>query len=90
VALHLAIMQQLSGINAVAIYGGDIASKATSGELTLLMPSLINLEQVLATFATSYLLTKFGRRIILLIGALCEGIACGIIMIGFMIQDKSP
>jgi hypothetical protein len=34
------------------------------------MPSLINLEQVLATFVTSYLLTKFGRRTILLFGTL--------------------
>lgn len=83
-------MQQLSGINAVAIYGGSIAGKATSGELALLMPSLINLEQVLATFLTSYLLTKFGRKIILLIGALGEGIACGIIMIGFFVQDDQP
>jgi hypothetical protein len=35
-------LQQLSGINAVAIYGGKIAGEATSGELALLMPSLIN------------------------------------------------
>jgi len=83
-------MQQLSGVNAVAIYGGIIASKATSGELALLMPSLVNLEQVLATFVTSYLLTKFGRRVILLYGSLFEGIACCIITIGFFIQDSSP
>lgn len=54
------------------------------------MPSLINFEQVLATFVTSYLLTKFGRKTILLFGALFEGIACGLIMIGFLIQDSSP
>lgn len=28
VAIHLAALQQISGINAIAIYGGDIASKA--------------------------------------------------------------
>jgi MFS family permease len=82
-------MQQFSGINAVAVYGGDIAGKAVSGELALLMPSLINLEQVLATFVTSYLLTRFGRRTILLYGALFEGIACGFVMIGFFIKDTS-
>ena len=69
VALHLAVMQQFSGINAVAVYGGSIASKATSGELALLMSSLINFEQVLATFVTSVLLKTFGRRTILLYGA---------------------
>lgn len=82
-------MQQFSGINGVAIYGGKIASEATSGELELLMPALINLEQVLATFVTSYLLVKFGRRTILLYGALFEGIACGFVMIGFFIKDSS-
>lgn len=50
------------------------------------MPSLINFEQVLATFVTSYLLTKFGRRQILLYGALFEGIACGLVMIGFFVK----
>lgn len=89
IALHLAIMQQFSGINAVAVYGGKIAGKATGGELANLMPSLINLEQVLATFVTSYLLTKLGRRTILLYGALFEGIACGLIMIGFLVGETS-
>jgi hypothetical protein len=51
------------------------------------MPSLINLEQVLATLVTSYLLSKFGRRTILLAGALFEGIACGLVMVGFFIKD---
>jgi MFS family permease len=54
------------------------------------MPSLINLEQVLATFVTSYLLTKFGRRTILLYGALFEGISCGLVMVGFFIKDSTP
>lgn len=31
VAIHLAALQQLSGINALAVYGGDIAGKATTG-----------------------------------------------------------
>lgn len=70
VAIHLAALQQLSGINAVAVYGGDIAAKATSGELALLMPSLINIEQVLGTFATGLLLMKFGRKTILQVGTI--------------------
>ena len=82
-------MQQFSGINAVVVYGGKIAEQATSGEMALLMPSLINLIQVLTTFFTSYLLTRFGRKILLLMGALLEGVACAIVMIGFFIKDDS-
>jgi len=42
VAIHLAILQQFSGINAVALYAGSIAGKATSEAVASLMPSLIN------------------------------------------------
>jgi hypothetical protein len=41
VALHLAVLQQLSGINAVAVYGGKIAGAAVP-DLKDIMPSLIN------------------------------------------------
>jgi len=90
IAIHLAVMQQFCGINAVAIYGGKIAEKATSGEFALLIGSLINFEQVLACFVTGIVLTKFGRKIILQIGSLSIGISCLFIMIGFFIQDSAP
>ena len=86
-ALHLAIMQQFSGINAIVVYGSKIAVKATSGELSLLVPSLINFDQVLTTFFTGYLLSKFGRKTLLTLGALFEGIATGIITVGFFLPD---
>lgn len=53
------------------------------------MSSLINFEQVLATFITSYLLTKFGRRTILIYGSLFEGISCALVMIGFFVKESS-
>ena len=88
-ALHLAIMQQFSGINAIVVYGSKIAVKATSGELSLLVPSLINFDQVLTTFFTGYLLSKFGRKTLLTLGALFEGIATGIITVGFFLPDEN-
>jgi MFS family permease len=42
---------------------------------------------LLATFVTGYLLTKFGRKTILLYGSFFEGLACLIISIGFFILD---
>lgn len=86
VAIHLAALQQLSGINALAVYGGKIASKAVSGELALLMPSLINFEQVLGTFATGLLLMKFGRKTILQFGTFFEGLADLLVAVGFFIK----
>lgn len=87
--MHLAALQQLSGVNAIIVYGGDIASSATSGELSALMPSLINFEQVLGTFATGILLAKFGRKTILQVGTLLEGISCVLVGIGFFLKKGS-
>ena len=70
IAIHLAIMQQFSGINAIVVYGSKIAVSATTGELQLLIPSLINSVQVITTFFTGYLLSKFGRKTLLTQGAL--------------------
>lgn len=84
----MAALQQLSGINAIAVYGGDIASNATSGELALLMTSLINLEQVLGTFATGLLLVKLGRKTILQVGTMLEGIADLLVAVGFFLKNS--
>ena len=86
VAIHLAIFQQFCGINAVTVYGGDISGSAVP-DLKKMMPSLINLVQLLPVFVTSYLLSKFGRKTILQFGALCQGTACGIIGVGFLIKE---
>jgi MFS family permease len=42
VAIHLALLQQFSGINAVVTYGGEIAGQ-TLPNLEDILPSLINL-----------------------------------------------
>lgn len=44
---------------------------------------------MLATVAASYLLTKLGRRPILLYGVLAVGIACGLVMIGFFVKGNN-
>jgi hypothetical protein len=81
-------MQQMTGVNAVVVYGGDIAGQAASGELSLLMSSFINFEQVLTTFATGFLLIKFGRKVILQAGVLGLGVANLLIGIGFFLNNS--
>lgn len=51
------------------------------------MPILINFDQLIATFIVSFLLAKYGRRTILLIGTSIEIIANGLIATGFLIKD---
>lgn len=89
VAIHLAALQQLSGVNAIVVYGGDIASNATTGELSSLMPTIINFEQIIAGLLTSLLLKRLGRKSILQVGTFLEGVGCLLVCIGFFIKNGS-
>lgn len=80
IAIHLAALQQFSGCNAIAIYAGNI----TTGSLSLLMPSLVNLVQALGTFLTGVLLVRFGRKTILQFGCFMEAVANLMVAIGFL------
>lgn len=88
IALHLALLQQFVGINAVVGYGGDIAGSAVPS-LKSIFPMLINLEQVLTSLIVSYLLSRIGRKTILQIGTIVGAISTGIIAIGFFIHDSN-
>ena len=61
-AIHVAIVHQLSGVNAINIYCGPILEKASSAEVALLVPTLLALVKLSATFVTSLIITRFGRK----------------------------
>lgn len=52
------------------------------------MASLINFEQVLATFVTGILLVKLGRKTILQFGSFFEGVGNLLVGIGFFIKGN--
>lgn len=87
VAIHLAFLQQMSGINSIITYSNKIIDKAYPDQADLLA-TLINFEQIFATLLTSFLLGKFGRKFILQSGTLFEAISLMIIAIGFLINSK--
>lgn len=89
VAIHLAALQQFCGINAVIAYAGDIVGEGAP-IVKLVLPILINLEQVVAAVLTSYLLTVIGRKALLQIGSSMACVGCGIIAIGFFLENVSP
>ena len=62
-AVHVAIAQQLSGVNAINIYCGPILEKATSSvEMALLIPSLLGMGKFFGTIMTSVVISRFGRK----------------------------
>jgi len=48
------------------------------------------LEQVIAAIFTTYLLTLIGRKALLQAGAFMACVGCGIIAIGFFLENTSP
>lgn len=76
------------GINAVVAYGPQIAQKVFP-DLANLIPVLLNLEQVLTSLTTSFLLSKLGRKTIMQAGTLAFVVSLAIISVGFFIKDST-
>nr|CAD7460397.1 unnamed protein product [Timema tahoe] len=78
IALGLMTFQQLSGINAVIFYTGQIFDLAGSSIPSTTACIIIGVVQVIATYVSTLLVDRAGRRILLLISdsvmALCLGV----------------
>lgn len=81
---------QLSGINVVSIYSGTILNSITTGELSLIMPSLINLASLIASIISYFVSKHFGRRPILIYGTLLQAVANILMTAGYFIKDYRP
>ena len=90
VACHLAVSNQLSGTNAACIYCGPIASKSTTGELTLLMPTFVMLSNTLGALLAGLFLRNFGRKPLLLAGLAVQTVMLCCIGIGFLVKAHAP
>jgi len=88
VSVHLAILQQFIGINAVVIYGTDIANEILP-DLKNVIPIILNFEQTAACLVTSYLLMKLGRKQILQAGTFVGVLSLVLIGIGFFIKNSA-
>lgn len=82
-ALHLAILQQGCGVNAVVAYGGLIVGEHQPS-LKLAMPIIINMLQFVGAIIAAFLLVRIGRKFLLEMGALTTCIGAVIVAIGFM------
>lgn len=66
ISLGLMFFQQMSGINAVIFYTGDIFKDANTGIEPTLATIIVGVMQVIATFVSTLVVDKLGRRILLL------------------------
>jgi len=91
VAIHLAVLQQMCGVNVVVLYGGGIINEAVPNVMTSkILQLLLIATQFLACLGTSLVLKKIGRKALLQLGTLISAIVLTILVIAFVtVADKT-
>lgn len=88
ICFSLMFFQQLGGINAVIFYVGTIFEEANSSLAASDVTILVGVMQVIATFISSLIIDKFGRKILLLISDFIMAIAGILLAIYFTLKDR--
>ena len=83
----MSFSQQMVGMNAVIIYGGQITTEVIPS-LKSIFSMIINIPPIFSALVISYFLSKYGRKKILMIGILCLGIINLILGVGFFVKDS--
>lgn len=91
IMLGLMFFQQMSGINAVIFYTGFIFDKANTGIQASIATIIVGVMQVIATFTSSIIVDKLGRRILLLVSVSVMAICTIVLGIYFYLSEqKNP
>ena len=90
VAVHLAVLQQMCGVNVVVLYGGGIINKAVPNVTTSKWLQLVLIAtQFAACLGTSLILKKIGRKSLLQLGTLISFVVLTIIGLAFVVMDNN-
>lgn len=86
IGLGLMLFQQFSGINAVIFYTNDIFQSAGSNIPAVIATIIVGVVQTIATYISSILVDKAGRRILLLQSCVIMGICLIVLGVYFKMQ----
>lgn len=90
ISMGLMFFQQVSGINAVIFYTNAIFDAADTGISASLATIIIGVMQVLATFVSTMIVDRAGRRILLLISDSIMALCTLVLGIYFYLQQENP
>ncbi|KAL7731834.1 hypothetical protein ACLKA6_017418 [Drosophila palustris] len=88
ISLGLMFFQQVSGINAVIFYSEGIFEAAKTGIDSSLSTILIGVMQVVATLASTIVVDKLGRRLLLLASGIVMALSTTAIGVYFFLKDQ--
>nr|CAD7462898.1 unnamed protein product [Timema tahoe] len=90
ITIGLMAFQQLSGINAVIFYSERIFEDAGSTLSPSLSTIIVGVVQVLATYASSVLVDRTGRRVLLLLSDTAMAVCLLVLSVYFFIRERHP
>lgn len=90
ISLGMMFFQQASGINAVIFYTGDIFTDAKTGIEPSVATIIVGVMQVIATFVSTLVVDKLGRRILLLASVIVMSICTILLGVYFVMQTNDP
>lgn len=88
ITLALMFFQQFGGINAIIFYTSDIFSQAHVKLDAKVASIIVALMQVIATFASSLIIDRAGRKILLISSAVIMSISCLLLGVYFTLKDR--
>lgn len=89
ICFGLMFFQQLSGINAVIFYTGDIFKAAEIEMDTEVATLLVGVMQVVATLVSSIVVERLGRRILLLLSDFFMAVSIIVLALFFTLKDRN-
>ncbi|XP_067642413.1 facilitated trehalose transporter Tret1-2 homolog isoform X2 [Eurosta solidaginis] len=88
ISLGLMFFQQLCGINAVIFYSAQIFKDAQTGIDENLSTIVVGIMQFIATFVSTIVVDKLGRRLLLLTSAIIMALSTAAMGVYFYMQDQ--
>lgn len=87
-AIHVALFQQLTGVNSVALYGGKIVNDVLP-KLNKIIPICTTLLPAIAAAFTTEVMKKYGRKTLLQFGGLMLIFPLSMMCIGFALEPHT-
>ncbi|CAG9818841.1 unnamed protein product [Phaedon cochleariae] len=88
ICFGLMFFQQMSGVNAIVFYTGSIFTAAKSSLESSTATIIVGVTQVLATFVSSLVIDRFGRKILLLCSIIFMMLSGLVVGIFFSLSDR--
>lgn len=89
-AIYIALLQQMSGVNAIAVYGKQTLEQALKGNNAAITAAALGqyAASVIASFITIKLMNRKGRKFLIQLGTAVCTLCLGICSVAFLLKGN--